>query len=85
MFADPTYVDGKSPVDAGTAANNGRNGVIPNVAGYDFLVKNFGSRARSYCRANDLYCDSGSDGAIHGSAVSDHAKLAQDFILKVVT
>ena len=83
-FADPTYQDGRFPVDAGTGANNGHNGRVPGTGSkYDFLNANFGPRFRSYCQAGDEFCDTGNGpdaGDIHGRSPGTHASAAIAFL-----
>lgn len=87
VFADPTYRDGREPVDQGSGANNGPGGTVPgDGTKYDNLNKWFGTRVRSYCEAGDKFCDSGADpnAAIHQRSPDVFESAAQTFITGLV-
>nr|POE56391.1 acetylxylan esterase 2 [Quercus suber] len=72
IYADPTYIDGLSPIDQGSGANNGREGTAAgNGDKQRFLNANFAGRVQTYCQAGDQFCDSGTGpdaGSIHGNS-----------------
>ncbi|MEV0396106.1 cutinase family protein [Polymorphospora rubra] len=77
FFGDPTYRVGE-PFNAGGGA---RNGTWPRAVG---VLSEFNSRLRSYCYANDRWCQNISDpGDVHGTRYQTSAvqTAAKDFIL----
>lgn len=78
LFADPTYIDNVEPIDAGDARNNGRNGTAAAVGQtlYVNLNSRFPTALRSFCQAEDRFCDSGT---VNETSQSIHLDAPQHF------
>ncbi|EME45634.1 carbohydrate esterase family 5 protein [Dothistroma septosporum NZE10] len=84
IYADPTYIDGLSPIDQGSGANNGRNGRAAGDGDKQrFLNANFAGRVQTYCQAGDEFCDSGDEAPpypIHGNSPEYFQQQATAFL-----
>ena len=86
VFADPSFVTGVEPLDAGGAKHSGS--AARSAESEQYLSANYGHKLRSYCHPGDKYCanrDGPNAQTIHGQEVGTYSQDAVNFILPLVT
>lgn len=80
-FGDPRHVANGPNFNAGTATRNGR---FPRNSTQINLLNSFSPRIRSWCDANDTFCDSGFSTNVHLTYLNRYQDAAASFVLNLI-
>ncbi|MCJ1447755.1 MAG: hypothetical protein MMC23_008266 [Stictis urceolatum] len=78
LMGDPVNIAGEKFL----VGNSTHNGTFPRDNAADWVKTGLAGRLRSYCDANDTYCDSGKSLAVHLSYVQVYGKEAVKFVVE---